>query len=91
MTVLRSCCKGVVFFCIDPSVTVHMCVHVCAYTGMCISCREMIISRFAPEYFPHIPPSVEYMAEDVPVPIPKSENNMLAMNVHVANSIITTE
>ena len=88
MTVHRSCCKGLVCLCVDSSVTVH--IHVCACAYMCISCREMIISRFAPEYFPHIPPSVEYMAEDVPVPIPKSENNMLAMNVHVAGYIITT-
>ena len=36
----------------------------------------MIISRFAPEYFPNVPPSVDYIAEDVPVPIPKTTNNM---------------
>jgi inositol hexakisphosphate/diphosphoinositol-pentakisphosphate kinase len=36
---------------------------------------EIITSRFAPEYFPNIPPSVEYLAEDVPVPIPKTDNN----------------
>ena len=36
--------------------------------------REIITSRFAPEYFPNIPPSVEYLAEDVPVPIPKPDN-----------------
>ena len=38
------------------------------------SYREIITSRFAPEYFPIIPPSVEYLAEDVPVPIPKPGN-----------------
>lgn len=39
------------------------------------SIREIITSRFAPEYIPNIPPSVEYLAEDVPVPIPKTSNN----------------
>ena len=39
------------------------------------SYREIITSRFAPEYIPNIPPSVEYLAEEVPVPIPKTDRN----------------
>ena len=39
----------------------------------------MITTSFAPEYFPSIPPSVEYLAKDVPVPIPKSDNSRLAV------------
>ena len=31
--------------------------------------REMIFSKIAPELFPSIRPSVEYLAEEVPVPI----------------------
>lgn len=47
-----------------------------AYASICICHhREIITSRFAPEYFPNIPPSVEYLAEEVPVPIPKTDNN----------------
>ena len=38
---------------------------------------EIITSKCAPEYFPNIPPSVEYLAEDVPVPIPKTGNKTL--------------
>jgi len=36
--------------------------------------REMVLSKLAPELFPSILPSVEYLAEDVPVPIPTSDS-----------------
>lgn len=36
--------------------------------------REMIISKLAPELFPSIQPSLEYLAEEVPVPIPSANS-----------------
>jgi len=36
--------------------------------------REMIFSKLAPEMFPSIKPSLEYLAEDIPVPIPSSDS-----------------
>ena len=36
--------------------------------------REMITTQLAPSHIPHIPPSVEYMAEEVPVPIITTRN-----------------
>lgn len=34
----------------------------------------MIFSKLAPELFPSIRPSVEYLAEEVPVPIPSADS-----------------
>lgn len=34
----------------------------------------MIFSKLAPELFPSIRPSVEYLAEEVPVPIPSTDS-----------------
>ena len=34
----------------------------------------MIFSKLAPELFPTIRPSVEYLAEEVPVPIPSADS-----------------
>ena len=34
----------------------------------------MIFSQLAPELFPSIRPSVEYLAEEVPVPIPSADS-----------------
>ena len=36
--------------------------------------REMIFSKLAAELFPTIRPSVEYLAEEVPVPIPSADS-----------------
>ncbi|XP_065883522.1 inositol hexakisphosphate and diphosphoinositol-pentakisphosphate kinase 2-like isoform X2 [Dysidea avara] len=38
--------------------------------------KEVIFSKLAPELFPTILPSVEYLAEDVPVPIPSSDSEL---------------
>ena len=45
--------------------------------------REVIFSKLAPELFPTILPSVEYLAEDVPVPIPSSDSEYVKLCVHV--------
>ena len=37
-------------------------------------CRETIFSQLASELFPSIRPSVEYLAEEVPVPIPSADS-----------------
>jgi len=37
---------------------------------------EMITTKLAPSHIPHIPPSVEYMAEEVPVPIITTRNTL---------------
>ena len=42
--------------------------------------RETIISKLAPELFPSIQPSLEYLAEDVPVPIPSPNSGYVCLN-----------
>ena len=34
----------------------------------------MIFTKLAPELFPSIRPSLEYLAEDIPVPIPNADS-----------------
>ena len=65
---LRFCCEfSTLYFCLQC-----ICMSTCVWRF--IHDSEIITSRFAPEYFPIVPPSVEYLAEDVPVPIPKPDN-----------------
>ena len=41
---------------------------------------EMITAQVAPQQIPKVPPSVEYLAEEVPVPIPRGDNTYVARN-----------
>jgi len=43
----------------------------------------MIFSKLAPELFPSIRPSVEYLAEEVPVPIPSADSEYENLCVHL--------
>jgi len=50
--------------------------------------REMIISKLAPELFPSIQPSVEYLAEEVPVPIPSANSGYASLLRHLNNFLL---
>ena len=53
------------------------------------SCREMIFSKLAPELFPTIRPSVEYLAEEVPVPILSADSEYVLVCCVVYNNVST--
>ena len=42
--------------------------------------RETILSKVAPQLFPQIAPTVEYLAPAVPVPIPSGINRLITIN-----------
>ena len=58
----------------------------CELCVLC-SCREMIFSKLAPELFPTIRPSVEYLAEEVPVPIPSADSEYVLVCCVVYNNV----
>ena len=47
--------------------------------------REMILSTVAPQYIPSVAPSVEYLAPQVPVPIPPATTQSMLVVCHVTS------